>query len=70
MTDVTPVGKTKPEIMISGNDGNAFSIMGRVKRALRKTGHTAEEIDQYIDDATSGDYGHLLAVTAEWADIS
>lgn len=62
----SPVGKRKPVVQLIGMDGNAFSIMGRVTRALRGAGYTKEEIDRYTADATSGDYNHLLAVTMEW----
>ena len=43
-----------------GQDGNAFAILGRFSAAARKAGWTPEEIKEVHDDATSGDYGHLL----------
>jgi len=45
-----------------GVDGNAYAIMGYVTKALRKSGHD-DKIQPYIDDAESGDYEHLLAVS-------
>lgn len=57
------------DVELIGQDGNAFMIMGRVSRALRKAGVPSEEVDQYVTEATSGDYDHLLAVTAEWVNI-
>jgi hypothetical protein len=38
---------TKPTVKLTGHDGNAFSIMGRVKKALMRTGADKEYIDQY-----------------------
>jgi len=63
---MTPANKPKPDVRLVGEDGNAMAIMGRVSRALRKTGHTKEEINQYTKEAMSGDYDNLLRVTLEW----
>lgn len=45
-----------------GADGNAFAILGRFNAAAKKAGWTPEEIKAVHDDATSGDYSHLLYV--------
>lgn len=42
-----------------GEDGNAFAIMGRLSRVLRRGGVPKEEIDAIIEDMTSSDYDHL-----------
>ncbi len=57
-----------PEIHVPlvGEDGNAFAILFRTKTALRKGGATPEEQKQYEEEATSGDYGHLLRTTMAW----
>lgn len=60
----------KPQVRLVGEDGNAFAILGRVIRALREAGYSAEEIGRYQAEATSGDYDHLLRVTLEWVDES
>ena len=57
-------------VQLSGEDGNAFSILGRVKRALEECGATKEECSAYHVEATSGDYENLLRVTSEWVDVS
>ena len=57
---------TKPTVKLTGHDGNAFSIMGRVKKALVRSGADKEYIDQYLSEATSGDYDHLLFVSMEY----
>lgn len=54
------------EVQLSGEDGNAFFIMGRVRRALRDAGATKEELDAYTEEATSGDYDHVLQTTMRW----
>ena len=59
----------KPTVILIGEDGNAFSIMGRVKKALRRAGADQEYIDRYLSEATSGDYDHLLVVSMGYVDV-
>jgi hypothetical protein len=54
------VGKTV-KLDLVGEDGNAFSILGLFQKRARREGWTSEEIEKVIDNATSGDYNHLLA---------
>ena len=54
------------EVQLSGEDGNAFAILGTVSTALRRAGIAKEERDLFFDEATSGDYDHLLKVATEW----
>jgi len=60
---------TKPTVKLIGHDGNAFSIMGHVKQALRYKGADREYIEKYLKEATSGDYDHLLVVSMEYVDV-
>jgi hypothetical protein len=60
---------TKPTVKLIGRDGNAFSIMERVKQALRCKGADREYIEKYLKEATSGDYNHLLFVSMEYVDV-
>jgi len=59
-----------PDILVqlTGEDGNAFAILGRTAGALRAAGLPQEEIDDYFAEATSGDYDHLLQTTMCWVD--
>lgn len=57
------------DVQLSGQDGNAFAIMGRVIGALRKAGASNEEIAQYQEESTSGDYDNLLRVAHEWVNV-
>ena len=58
------------EVQLVGEDGNAFAIMGKVQKAMRRAGVPKPEIDQYLKEAMSGDYDHLLQVTMEWVEVS
>ncbi len=58
----------KPEVELVGRDENAFSIMGRISTAWRRTKHHQknEIIKEYQERSTSGDYNNLLAVAMEY----
>jgi hypothetical protein len=56
-------------VQLSGNDGNAFAIMGAVQRALKQAGATREELDQYMTDSMAGDYDNLLRVAMDWVEV-
>lgn len=57
-------------VQLSGEDGNAFSIMGAVRRALRRAGVSDDEVKQYMDESMSGDYDNLLRTAMRWVDVS
>ena len=42
------IPKYNVKVKLVGTDGNAFAIMGKVKRALRDAGATDEEVTQYL----------------------
>ena len=50
-----------------GVDGNAFSIIAYTASAMKKVGFK-DQIKQYTEQATSGDYDHLLSLSVEWID--
>lgn len=56
-------------VQLSGNDGNAFAVMGAVKSALKKAGASSDELSTYVSDSMSGDYDNLLRVAMEWVDV-
>jgi hypothetical protein len=57
----------KPFTLI-GVDGNAFSVMGYVRNAMRTAGMSQTERDEYSKDAMSSDYSHLLVVSMDMID--
>ena len=54
------------EVKLVGNDGNAFAILGRVMRAMRKADIGDAEVKAFQGEATSGDYDNLLATCMRW----
>lgn len=55
------------QVRLVGEDGNAFSILGRCTRAMKRAGHT-DQVATFLDEAKSGDYYHLLNTCMEWFD--
>ena len=47
-------------------DGNAFAILGYCRRIISDAGGDTEA---YFDEATSGDYNHLLGVSERWTEV-
>ena len=58
------------EVQLSGNDGNAYAIMGAVQKALRRAEVPQHEIEQYLNQSMSGDYDNLLRVAMNWVNVS
>lgn len=62
--------KKRPNVKLTGTDGNAFAVLSKVCRALQKAGYSQSEVAKFQEEATSGDYDHLLATCARWAVLS
>jgi hypothetical protein len=56
------------EVQLTGQDGNAFMILGAVQRALREAVGPAEA-SAFMDDATAGDYNDLLTTAMRWVTV-
>ena len=57
-------------VQLSGEDGNAFSILARVEKAMRKAQIPKPEIQLFMSTATNGDYDHLLHTVMQYVDWS
>ena len=58
------------EVQLTGEDGNAFSILGKVKAALRKAGATEQDQGEFLAEAMAGDYDHLLQTCMNWVEVA
>jgi hypothetical protein len=56
-------------VQLTGNDGNAWAIMGAVKKALAQAGASKDEQETYMNESMSGDYDNLLRVATEWVKV-
>jgi hypothetical protein len=59
----------KPKVKLVGEDGNAFAILGRCRQSLQKAKATNEQIQEFMTEAKSGDYDHLLQTCCKWFDV-
>ena len=55
-------------IELVGEDGNAFSILGRCTRALKRNGLN-DQVEAFREQATSGDYDNLLRTVMSWFSV-
>ena len=58
----------RPVLTLIGQDGNAFAILGKARRALLLAGR-GDEWGAFQAEATSADCDHLLAVVMEWFEV-
>lgn len=56
-------------VQLTGTDGNAFAILAKVDHALREAGH-GDKVDEFMHEATSGNYQDLLTTCTRWVDVS
>jgi hypothetical protein len=64
--DQTPL--TDAVVQLTGQDGNAFGILARVCLAIRES--NCPELEKaFLDDATAGDYDHLLITCMRYVEV-
>lgn len=56
-------------VELIGKDGNAFYILGAVKKVLVQNNVPREEINKYINEASLGTYDNLLRVTLNYVNV-
>ena len=56
-------------VKIIGADGNAFCILGICSREMKRHKLSQTEIDNFMTEATSGDYNHLLCTVMNWFNV-
>lgn len=62
-------GLPRMRVKLVGTDGNAFAVLGRVKRAMDAYYVPTDKQEELLELAKSGDYMHLLAVLDDHFDI-
>lgn len=56
-------------VHLTGQDGNVFLILARVRRALIEGGVDDKYIDEFFEEATADDYYHTLRTVARWVNV-
>jgi len=54
------------KVKLTGEDGNAFAILGRVTKALRNARVPVEERKKFQAEATATDYNNVLQTVMKW----
>lgn len=67
MADATP--KYDITVQLLGTDGNAMMMIGAVRKALRRAGVPAEELNAFSAEARAGDYDHVLQTCMAWVEV-
>lgn len=58
------------EVQLSNEDGNAFAVIGKTMKALRKADVEPDVISAFQDEAMSGNYDHVLATVMQTVTVN
>ena len=64
------MAKFDVDVQLTGTDGNAFVILGRVSQGIIEAGGEKSDVIDFQDEAMSGDYNHLLRTCIEWVNVA
>jgi alkylhydroperoxidase family enzyme len=56
-------------VQLSGEDGNAFMVLGLCQRAAKRAGLSEAEISEFMKEATANNYSNVLNTAMEWFDV-
>ncbi len=68
MNEGSTVKAPDVDVQLTGRDGNAFAVLGAVNKALKEAGH-ADLARQFMAEAMSGDYAHMLTTAMEYVNV-
>jgi hypothetical protein len=57
------------KVKLVGENGNAFAVLGRCSQAMKKAKCTPEQVNEFMQEATAGDYDHLLGTCMKYFDV-
>ncbi len=56
-------------VKLTGTDGNAYAIIGRVNNALIAAGIDKDERDLFKKEAMQGNYDQVIVAAFQWVNI-
>ena len=59
----------KPEVNLIDQVGNVFAILARCQSAARRAAWDERYLEEFLDEATAGDYNHLLRTVMDYFTI-
>lgn len=62
------MAKTDIRVRLVGEDGNAFSVLGKVRQALKRGGYS-DLAEEFTKEATKGDYNNLLRTCMKYVEV-
>ena len=62
------MAKTTIKVNLLNGDSNAFIIIGKVTRALKEGGRK-DLVEEFRDEATSGNYNQLLVTVMKYVEV-
>ena len=69
MEEEATMNDLKPEVNLIDQDGNAFAIFARCQSAARRAAWDERYLEEFLDEATAGDYNHLLRTVMDYFTI-
>ncbi len=67
--DDVPRPTKTPKLKLVGTDGNAFSVLGKARRAAKEAQWTDAQFSAFYKLATSGDYDNVLCTCMDYFDV-
>jgi hypothetical protein len=59
----------KVTVRLTGTDGSAMAVIGKVRVALRKAKVPTREINEFTKEATGGNYDNVLTTAMKWVNV-
>jgi hypothetical protein len=59
----------KSVVKLTGNDGDAYAVLSACQKAARKADMPTSTLQEFLDEAMSGDYDHLLQTTFKYFEV-
>lgn len=56
-------------VQLSGEDANAFFMIARTRRALKRAGVSEDEVQQFTSEAESGTYDDVITTIGRWVEV-
>lgn len=66
----TTKNRLKPQLRLTGEDGNAFFLLAKARRVALEAGWSEDEVLAMTNKAMCGDYNHLLLTLQQNFEVS
>jgi hypothetical protein len=66
---MTAPTQTGIEVQLTGTDGNAFALIGKVSKALKRAGYRDAAKEMTAKCCAAGSYDALLAILMEYVEV-